>query len=393
MSRDFNSTNDDGAFKRMAYSLKWGQEAYKDPFDIALKDVHFVERLHYGVVDHENNSIIPKDEKLTSVGKGRLLAPVADSLSLMRLNLQAAFQRGIITAEGFSFGTMEVTNTYKDPRLSYAEYLGDILRFYNNTHIPNRIGKGIITHYESYVNNFFNLVLNDIVGTPITLTRWNTSNNSSILNTGLSFSYLDIPMDGDQLKVDSIIDNPNFEYLKNLSINMGFSISNMNPNILVYDISNTTNKGILQLYNSYSLTSFFNNNYYKTYNIDNSILYTYINIFYNKYVQKNSFSRKDEIKCGRVVSSFIKLETIDPQTRPYSDLKEIDMYIRLRNSEEGRPFGEQTIKNIYKKAKYQLKRLDKASAMSYINNEFKDQLWNKPDGYHDLKQKLRNRGL
>ena len=36
-----------------------------------------------------------------------------------------------------------------------------------------------------------------------------------------------------------------------------------------------------------------------------------------------------------------------------------------------------------------MKRFDKMNAIGYINNEFKDQVWNKYSGYHDLVQKLK----
>ena len=40
-----------------------------------------------------------------------------------------------------------------------------------------------------------------------------------------------------------------------------------------------------------------------------------------------------------------------------------------------------------------LKRLDKLAAMSYINDEFKDQVWNKDFGFHDLKAKLEGKTI
>jgi hypothetical protein len=94
MSRDFNSTNRDGSLKRMAYSLKWATNAYRDSLEPVFKDVHFVERQHYGVIDYQNNSIIPNSEALVSIDNAKVFAPVADSISLMRLNLKSAIQRG-----------------------------------------------------------------------------------------------------------------------------------------------------------------------------------------------------------------------------------------------------------------------------------------------------------
>ena len=48
---------------------------------------------------------------------------------------------------------------------------------------------------------------------------------------------------------------------------------------------------------------------------------------------------------------------------------------------------------MYKKSKYFLKKLDKESAMSYINNMFRDQVWNKNNGFHDALAKLRGKEL
>ena len=38
-----------------------------------------------------------------------------------------------------------------------------------------------------------------------------------------------------------------------------------------------------------------------------------------------------------------------------------------------------------------MKKFDKMSAMSYINNMFRDQVWNKNHGYHDLLKKLKGK--
>ena len=72
-------------------------------------------------------------------------------------------------------------------------------------------------------------------------------------------------------------------------------------------------------------------------------------------------------------------------------MQELELYCKLRNLEEGEPFSSQKVNDIYKKAKYFLKKVDKAEAMSYINREYRDQVWNKDHGFHDLNQKLRGK--
>ena len=60
----------------------------------------------------------------------------------------------------------------------------------------------------------------------------------------------------------------------------------------------------------------------------------------------------------------------------------------LLNKEEGFFYSPQKLNNIIKKAKNFNQKLDNPSAMSYINSMFRDQIWNKDYGYHDLKRRF-----
>ena len=64
------------------------------------------------------------------------------------------------------------------------------------------------------------------------------------------------------------------------------------------------------------------------------------------------------------------------------------MYIRIRNLEEGSPFSEAKLKDIYKKSKYFMKKVDKLEAIGYTNRVFRDQVWNKDYGFDDAKAKF-----
>jgi len=392
VTRDFKSTNKTKPnLKRLFYRGKWEIEAYEENGGLGpnmIKNTNFVERIHYGVIDHENNSVIPNENFIVSTANGRVFDFVADSYSLMRLNWTTAIQKGLISIDGSSFSDLEMVNSYKNPRIRYGNYLGEILDFYNNTHIPNEIGIKNITSYEVYVKNFFDFIFKNSSNNPITMTRWNTSNKSSILDTGLAFSYAEIAMDADQQKIDQIIDHPSFEYFKNLSLNMGFSIIHNNPNILLYDMSSPAGEGIRNSYGLYNLSYMFSTRYIKTYSIDNNMLYNNINIYYNKYVNKNPQTKVVKVVCGQTVSEYISLSTVPFNKKPYTDLQELNLYCKIRNLEEGSPFSKQKVANIFKKAKYFLKKVDKTEAMGYINREYRDQVWNKDHGYSDLKKKL-----
>jgi len=389
MSRNFNSTNKTKPnVKRLRQRGRWETLAYPENNGLGpnmIKDANFLERVHYGVIDDENNSVIPDENFMVQTQHGRVFDFVADAYSVMQLNFTTAIQKGLVNVDGSAFSNLRMVDSYENPRLKYGEYLGNILRFYNETHIPNIVGITSIASYEDYVNNFFDFLFKETSDFAITLTRWMTSTDSRILDTGLSFSYANIPYDADQQKINQIIDHPSFDYFKNLCINMGFSILHNNPNILLMDINSPATRTIRSSYGLYNLNTLFNSRYIKTYTLDIEILFNTINIYYNKYAQKNSQTKVVSVQCGKTVSEYIRLSPVPYNRRLYSDLYELDLYIKIRNLEEGSPFSEEKLKAIYKKSKYFMKKVDKLEAIGYTNRVFRDQVWNKDYGYDDAK--------
>lgn len=388
MSRDFKFTEGQKIPVKMFYKAKWSTQAYESPDPLVLKNVHFYERLHYGVIDNRNNSIIPRTERLVYIDDVRVLDLVADSYALMRANLRNAAQKGHISQEGAVFGGIEAIEAYEDPRLKYGEYLGNILRFYNETHIPDKLGTTSIASYDDYVNHFFKLIFDLNDESPITMTRWNTTFSSNILHSGMAFKYSDIDYNDDQAKIDQIVDNSCFPYFKNICLNMGFSIDKNNPHVVIYDLASPANEKLRYRRGILTIDEFFNSYFIKTHTIDNELLYNNINLYYNKYVGKNSLLRITKIQCGKPVTEFKTLETVMLNKRPFDDYQEVIYYARIRNYEEGSPYKPAKMRKIEKKANYFLKKVDKPSAISYINDMFRDQVWNKDHGFDDAIKKL-----
>lgn len=392
MSRNFPFKDNLRSTKqRMDSRVEYDLRAFGENLGLgppSVRDNLFVESIHYGLIDHENNSIIPNEDYIVNTESGQVFDFVADSYSLMRLNWSAASQRGLVSIEGSAFGNLDMVDSYKSPRVKYGKYLGVILQSYNITHIPNIIGNSSIASYEDYVKHFFKFIFKNRNGAPITLSKWVRSTDSRYLDTGLAFSYANLSVNDDQMKVDQVVDQPSFYYFSDLCMNMGFSILKNSPNILLYEIQSPATSTIRNSYGLYNLATVFKNRFIKTYTLDNEILYRYINIYYNKYVVKNPLFSKVEVQCGKTVTILQRRETVDLSIRPYTDNQELKIYCTLRNVEEGFPFDENKLRNIYKKSKFLLKKLDKMKAIRYINNEFRDQVWNKNYGYHDLKKKL-----
>ena len=185
MSRDFDSTNNfQFLVNRIFYRYKWDTEAYSENNGLgakSIKDVNFYERIHYGLIDDKNNSIIPNEQHLVNTKNGKVFDFVADSYSLMRLNFKTALRKGLISNEGSLFGNLDMASSYTNPKVKYGRYLEDIFQYYNETHIPINLGITSIASYEDYVNNFFKLFFDEGKNLPLTMTKWNTSIFSSIL--------------------------------------------------------------------------------------------------------------------------------------------------------------------------------------------------------------------
>jgi len=393
MSRSFFGSNRLGSSMSWSQKTKFANGAHKEfngLGDVMIKDVQFHERIHYGVIDHENNSVIPDEKFIVNFNEGRVFDFVADAISVMKLNYMAALQKGLVNAAGSAVGELLLTDSYHNPRIKYELYIGTMLKAFNREFL-DRSPNIIIASYEDYVNTFFNFIRNGGIGIPITMTRWNTSYNSSILDTGLAFKYSDIPYDKDSEKVNLIIDHPCYEYLKNLALNMGFSILKNNPNVLLFDIMSPATEPYRTHRGLNNLELFFENRFIKTYTIDMYYLLNNINIYYNKHVNKNPIIDMLDMKCGKPYTKTIELELVDVGYRVYPEEWELLTYVQVRNMEEGNPFTDNKLNHIYKKAKYFLKKLDKMSAMGYINDMFRDQVWNKDHGYHDSLQKLRGK--
>lgn len=391
MSRNFDSNNNTPSIiPRAHFRAKFKKRAHPENHGLGTKqiiDLGFVERAHYGVIDASNNSVIPKEEFIVDVGGAKVFDFVADSYSLMKLNIQAAVSKGLLPSDG-AFAELKSLMSYENPRLKYGEYLKNILQNYNETHKPSLDGNNSISSYEGYVNNFFKFFFNGESDVPLTMTRWLTSYNSSILDTGLAIKYYDIPYDADQRKIDEIIDDPAFQYFKNLCLNMGFNIVSDNPNIILYDLNSPAGASIRQSYGLNNLVNIFDNRFTNTYNTDMELLYSYINIYYNKYVSKFSFSRRVTVKCGKTTSEYITLEPVQQDKRIYNSIQETSLYAKIRNKEEGMPFSPQEMRHIINKSNYLAKKLDKSDGLGYTNKRFASQVWNKRSGYHDFKQKV-----
>lgn len=396
MSRQFKKSNNLPTAASWFFNAKWKTQAYGNIIPPkAVKDLNFVERMYYGVMDPSNYSVVPKEEHLVPLlGSDNSVGPrvfdfVADAWSVMNLNFMVACQKGLIQKEGAAFAEMKAIQAYENPISKYTNFIRNALNYYNTNYILNVTGVNNITSYDDYVNHFFKMLENNSVGRPITLSRWLKSYGSSVLDTGLAIKYFDMPIGNDQSKIDQILDHPSFEYFSNLCLNMGFSILRHTPNILLFDISSPASRPYLSRKGLVRLDNIFERRYNRSYIYDMNLLYNNINIYYNKFATRYPNSQIKKIVCKRSTQVWIYREPVSLDTRP-EELKLISDCLKIKNLEQGYPFSESRIQQIYDKAKYFQKKFDTDKVMGYISSEFKDQVWNKDHGFHDLTLQTQN---
>ena len=384
---NFKKSQNINSLETWFWNAKWKTSAF-DRNVKPVKDVGFFERAYYGMVDDKNYSIIPKENHLVAIAGGDpLTAPrvfdfVADAWANMRLNFTVACQKNLIIKENSAFGDLEVVQAYENPKLKYTKYIKSILDFYNTNYIPQIVGINNITNHEQYVNYFFEMVKHNSINKPTSMSRWLKSYGASILDTGLVIKYANIPIDNDQRKFDEIINHASFDYFSNLCLNMGFSMLQTSPNILVFDVSSPAVRPYLSRKNIILLETLFERRYDRTYIYDMNILYSNINLYYNRYAIKYASTSRPIVVCKRSKNVWDYRSTVDPNYRPSADIM-LRQYINLRNIEEGNPYSQQYLEELHKKAKYYQNKFDIMRAMGYISYEFKDQMWNKEYGFHD----------
>jgi len=398
MSRIFKNKKTLPARPEWYYGVKWKTQAYienKGAGPKAIKDLGFVERTHYGVMDNLNYAVIPDELYITPLDSNnpitspRVFSFVANAWSIMKMNFTVACQKNLIQKSAAAFGEMNALQAYENPTVKYRTYIQAVLESFNSVYIPNIIGINNITSHEKYVNNFFNMLRNIYTNRPITMSRWLKSNGSSILDTGLAIKYFEIPSGNDQRKINTIIDHPSFPYFRNLCLNMGFSILHNQPNILLFDIASPAARPYLVREGMSSIDKIFSARFNKSYNNDMNLLYNNINLYYNRLVLKYPSSQILSVSCNKVNERWIRRNSVDATLRP-SEAKVLWDCIYLRNIEEGLPNSEERLQEIYKKAIYFHKKVDNTKAIRYISSVFKDEVWNKDYGYDDLSKSIRS---
>jgi len=372
------------------YYNKMNWKVLSQPQTPSTRDLNFIENQYYGLIDTENYSVVPNEQWLSSLTptepfeQHKALKFVVSAFNDLKQNYLRACQSGLIEKK-LPFGDLKVVKAYTPPRIKYDNHIGKLFTNFNTSYIPNVVGINNITSYDDYVNAFFRLISNSNQESAISLSKFNKTYSSSVLDSGLAINYFDISMDDDSQKTP-IIYAEGYKFFKKLCINYGFATLHDNPNILLFDISSPAAKKYLQNYGIANTVDLFSKCFIRTYNHDIQYINNNINLYYNKFVSLYPETIETYIHCNKTKQNRIIREQKDYFHNISFDYM-LEKYVMIRNKEESSPLSAGKERYIIKKAKYLQKAVDKTKALGYISKEFKDQVWNKEFGFHDYEKK------
>ena len=362
-----------------------------------VKDLLFFERMYYGMIDMNDESIIPNQDFLRPLDSTTPLSIarspvamdfVADAFLDLKNLIERACQAQLLTKGVFA--PLVPVRAYTSPKNAYRQHFERILTIMNSKTLPNLYDINSIITFDDYVKTFINYMENNPNDHILTFTKWCRSSQSSVFNSGLAIAIADFKIGTDQEKISEFIDGKFYPFYQNAVLNSGFSTMKNAPWILVADLTSPAMSRFLSPapYRITRLDQIFSSRYIKTLYIERNILSDILLKYYNFFVIQNPRAKKLTVCNNKTSQSYISRKNLEYREF-FSNFGEdywIDVQVQLKNIEDRVGFSPQKIRNIQNKAKNLLKTVDKDKASGYIIKEFGNQTWNKDYGFGDLVQ-------
>tara|TARA_R110000824_G_scaffold62563_5_gene165569 strand:+ start:4506 stop:5810 length:1305 start_codon:yes stop_codon:yes gene_type:complete len=397
MARNFDGKNSMKSSKDLWISrADYRTNAYPENVGLGgvmVKDLLFVERAYYGLIDTKDNSITAKQDFLKPLGSSRFPGgtPVAmdfvtDAFLDVKRAVEYACQAKLLSKQNQYISLMKPVKAYTPPQSDYETYLKKLFTRLNTEIVAKKYNTDRITNFDEYVKVILNYFDNSSQYYALTLTKWCRSQLSSVFNSGLAISIAELAIDKDEDKVKMFIDDPYYEYYTNLIASRGFSIMHNAPWILIADLLSPGMTPYLNKYKFRNLEDMFTKRYNNTIYYERDILRNIFYRYYRFFVIQNPRIKNIRICGGKTVQSYVEREklTLTQFAAKYDDDFWLDTQILIKNIEDKVGFSPRKIFNMQERAKNLTKSFDIDAATSYINKEYGNLTWNKPYGYDDL---------
>lgn len=356
-------------------------------------DFDFIEFQNYGCIDLDGSSIYLKEENLKTFESSEDRADsfqavdfVVEMFNDVKTNLNLANFMGEINLTNEFLQRMEIKRAYESPKKLYKSYLGNLLITFNNSLEANTESFNKITSFEQFVKEFMTFLKENYQNQPITFSSWSQSGLNSLFSTGLAISISDLPFDNDDRKYDEFMSAESFSYYKRICLNRGFRVNQHIPFVLVADL---TSPAIASYINNINIIDLIDNNYNKCYNIEYNILKNKIIEYYNILIERNPFFTKLETCRSKTTKTTVYRNpiTTENNSNVYDDFYWYDLYLDVRNIENGMYKSKSDISRIKKYLKNLRNTLDKSDVLGYIDSNFRLESFNKPFGFYHMQRR------
>jgi hypothetical protein len=360
---------------------------YRERYPGLFRNFWFIENMYYGRIDRAHKFILLKPEKLVPANGEQgssiyLVDFAAHALGDFLREHQKAFSSSKIQKNDDFLSEL---NPHKGHRRLLTDYDLYITSLRNEIHPKMTRQHNSIKDFDDFINFFLNEIYSKDQITPITLTGFVASRFSSPMSSGLFVDLVELDPGDDTLKVSSIIDRPNFEFLMNNAVKHGFMIDYNIPTRLCANLGSGEMEKYMDLYGINS-SNIFDNYYDHVYTLDHRYFMNYMRKFYNKFVGLRPNLRKEKTldsKNNKIHRYLIKKQKISQYTldKVYDEKYRINLYVDLRNYESNNRYSDSLLEKLKENATEYLKIEGLDRALEYIDYQFVGFL-NDPYGYN-----------
>jgi len=324
---------------------------------------------HYGLIDFEYNTIVPKQSQLKfgPTGKGSLNF-VTNAFQGVMNHFNKAYSLERINLKDNILARLSAKRGYEDPINMYNIYVDELFMAYAD-HFVNY---NKIRSIDEYMDNLIPFMKKMKAPYPLNFSSWVKSTKGSPFVSGLYLDVANIRLDDDNEKSDKMINNPNINFFLNTCKAHGFYVSHQFPSVLVADIASAPMRSYMSQFHNMTggfQKNFFDIYYDKAHERDIEILTNNIIKYYTMFI--NKYALIVNPKTDRLNKTYVDV-FYRPQDINYNINidKIINIYTIIKNIEEDYPFGDTDIQQFIKNAIKIKNNLDKISWVDYINLQF-----------------------
>ena len=345
-----------------------------------IRDFNFAERVLYGRIDKSHDPIFLKTSNLSPLlgqpTEGNILQAVnfvSDAFAKFVLSFESQAIRGRLDENDEYIFNITPKKSYVEVKQLYQNYmisLRDVF-IYN---FLTRERKESIIDFNSFLNMFFQYIMETVETLPITKTSFITSKLAGPLISGLCIEIANLDASDDSIK-EEFINSPNFGQYKLIARNHGFSIDKQVPWRLVADIASPA---MLRFSAPYGGTteSLVLRNFYSRPGGDDLLNIKRMAIdFYNTLVSLEPeftvpTSFEELLRCGPKVITRTPV-SVDDVLLNYPDNFWIDKYIDIRYIEQKKPISSGALQELKKTSKNFFLIAPPTFTVYHINNTIK----------------------